>query len=278
MKRVWKKLHNRSGASLLFAILVFMLCILAGTGALTAAAANAGRFTHLEAEQQRYLTMGSAAGLLRDALSDQTFTATLTTKKVETTNLDGTSAGIDPDLSVFWTVGGDPNPGGASPTAKDDSLVYEGDFREVLIEKFEEIFLYELNTTLGDFFGAPFPTAYTEFYVTDQPLELTKTYTIKLGDLPTVNVEMTVGPEATDLQSRFHILIKLTWEKGGKDYLTTVRLLATTEGVKDASPVEKTEITTTGGSTQKVKTTTTEYTLKVEWKKENAFITEEAIS
>lgn len=274
MKRVWKKLHNRSGASLLFAILVFMLCILAGTGALTAAAANAGRFTHLEAEQQRYLTMGSAAGLLRDALSDQTFTATLTTKKVETFELDGIKVG-DTVPSVFWTevdAGGDPS--------RDESLVYEGDFHDVLIDQFEEIFLNEMNSTLKEFFkDVTPPDIPVDFNKPDTPALLTKTYTITLSDdLPTVNVDMTVGPGATDLQSRFHILIKLTWQDGGKDYLTTVRLLATTEGVKDASPVEKTEIQTTGGDTQKVKTTTTEYTLKVEWKKENAFIIEEASS
>lgn len=76
MRRLNEKLHDRSGASLLFAILVFMLCILAGTAALTAAAANAGRYTHLESEQQTYLTISSAVRLMKDEVAGTTLTAT----------------------------------------------------------------------------------------------------------------------------------------------------------------------------------------------------------
>lgn len=76
MRWLNEKLHDRSGASLLFAILVFMLCILAGTAALTAAAANAGRYTHLESEQQTYLTISSAVRLMKDEVAGTTLTAT----------------------------------------------------------------------------------------------------------------------------------------------------------------------------------------------------------
>lgn len=76
MRRLNEKLHDRSGASLLFAILVFMLCILAGTAALTAAAANAGRYTHLESEQQTYLTISSAVRLMKDEVAGTTLTVT----------------------------------------------------------------------------------------------------------------------------------------------------------------------------------------------------------
>lgn len=76
MGRVWRKVKSRSGASLMFAILVFMLCVLAGTAALTAAAANSGRYTHLRGEQQMYLAVNSAAKLMENQLVGKNFTAT----------------------------------------------------------------------------------------------------------------------------------------------------------------------------------------------------------
>ena len=82
MKRILNKLKNRQGVTILFALLVFLLCILAGTAALTAAASNAGRYTHLESDQQKYLSISSAADLLRGELSDQGFKAEI--KYVET--------------------------------------------------------------------------------------------------------------------------------------------------------------------------------------------------
>lgn len=68
MKRVYRKLKSDSGASLVFALLVFLLCALTGTVALTAAASNAGRYTHLEAEQREYFSVASALELLQGQL------------------------------------------------------------------------------------------------------------------------------------------------------------------------------------------------------------------
>ncbi len=62
--RIWKKLHTSRGASMIFALAVFMLCILTGTAALTAASGNMGRYTHLEGEQQQYLSVASALELM----------------------------------------------------------------------------------------------------------------------------------------------------------------------------------------------------------------------
>lgn len=64
-----RKLHSQRGASMLFALLVFFLCLLAGVAALTAAAANIGRYTHLEGEQQQYFSVASALDLLQKQLN-----------------------------------------------------------------------------------------------------------------------------------------------------------------------------------------------------------------
>lgn len=79
-----KKLKSQRGASIIFALLVFMLCAFGGVAALVSAAANAGRYARLEDDQQQYLSASSAAGLLRDELSGKTVSVKLTMRHVHT--------------------------------------------------------------------------------------------------------------------------------------------------------------------------------------------------
>ena len=65
-----KKLSNRRGASVIIALVVFMLAALSGTIVLTMASSNAGRYTHSKEEQQAYLAVASAAKLVKDELKD----------------------------------------------------------------------------------------------------------------------------------------------------------------------------------------------------------------
>ncbi len=97
MRRVWRKIKSNSGASILFAILIFMLCVLAGTAALTAAGANAGRYTHLEAEQQEYLSVASAVQLLKEEIVGMECNAQVTETTINTVSPTTTySWGIEP--------------------------------------------------------------------------------------------------------------------------------------------------------------------------------------
>ena len=66
MKKLFSKLNNRRGASILMALLLFLICALAGAAALTAAGSNIGRYSYLEEDQQQYLAVSSAAKLIRD--------------------------------------------------------------------------------------------------------------------------------------------------------------------------------------------------------------------
>ena len=63
-----KKLNSTQGASMIIALIFFLLTIGVGGMLLTAATTNAGRLSHLAEEQQAYLTTSSAARLLRDQL------------------------------------------------------------------------------------------------------------------------------------------------------------------------------------------------------------------
>ena len=66
---VIKKLYSRRGATMLIAILVFLIAVLSGTIALTMAASNAGRYTHEKDDQQAYLSVASAANIILDRLT-----------------------------------------------------------------------------------------------------------------------------------------------------------------------------------------------------------------
>lgn len=89
MKRAIRKLESTRGASIIVALLVLLICMTAGAAALTAASANAGRYTHMARDQQRYLAVSSAAKLVRGELCGSTFTASA--EMVE-------NLGVDPDL------------------------------------------------------------------------------------------------------------------------------------------------------------------------------------
>lgn len=80
MKKAFKKLNNRRGASILIALLLFLICALAGAAAITAAASNMGRYKYLIKNQQTYLSVSSAARLFRDSLGNVEATADFTAK------------------------------------------------------------------------------------------------------------------------------------------------------------------------------------------------------
>ena len=67
-RRFTQKISNRRGATLLIALLVFLIAALSGTIALTMAASNAGRYTHEKDNQQAYLSVISAGNLILDRL------------------------------------------------------------------------------------------------------------------------------------------------------------------------------------------------------------------
>lgn len=88
MKALRQKLHSRRGASILIALLFFLVCLMVGGVVLTAAAANAGRLTHLRQDQQTYFILSSAVRLLRDDLQGAAYT-------VKETKTDGASAKVE---------------------------------------------------------------------------------------------------------------------------------------------------------------------------------------
>lgn len=69
MKKIREKLRSESGASILLALLFFLLCAMVGASVLMAAASNAGKSRSSREEQQKYLTLSSALQLVCDELT-----------------------------------------------------------------------------------------------------------------------------------------------------------------------------------------------------------------
>lgn len=71
MQAIKKKLRSRRGASLTFALLIFLVCTVVGAVVLAAATAASGRMSRLTEMDQRYFSVTSAADLLAQELSNK---------------------------------------------------------------------------------------------------------------------------------------------------------------------------------------------------------------
>lgn len=100
MKAVQRKLCDRSGATLTVALLFFIMCAAAGSVILAAATTSTGRLVGLQASDQNYYAVVSAAKLLRDEIDGQTISVgqtemkTVTTTRTEKTEKDANGAEV----------------------------------------------------------------------------------------------------------------------------------------------------------------------------------------
>ncbi len=68
MNRLKKKIRSQTGASLTFALLLFLVCAVVGSAVLVAGTAAAGRMSKIAEMDQRYYSVNSAARLLIELL------------------------------------------------------------------------------------------------------------------------------------------------------------------------------------------------------------------
>lgn len=84
-----KKLRSQSGASLLLALLLFLVCAVIGSVVLTAGTAAAGRLSEMAEMDQRYYSVTSAAELLGKELNGETVTIIRTRERTDTFTYSG---------------------------------------------------------------------------------------------------------------------------------------------------------------------------------------------
>ena len=76
MQKLKQKLKSQTGASITFALLLFLVCAVVGSVVLTAGTAAAGRMSELAKMDQRYYSVTSAAQLLRDTMDGKQVSVT----------------------------------------------------------------------------------------------------------------------------------------------------------------------------------------------------------
>ena len=100
MNAVQRKLQDRSGATLTVALLFFIMCAAAGSVILAAATTSTGRLAELQASDQNYYAVVSAAKLIRDEIDGETIsvgqteTKTVTTTQTEKKETDASGAEV----------------------------------------------------------------------------------------------------------------------------------------------------------------------------------------
>lgn len=95
-----EKIRSDTGASFALALLLFLVCTVAGTVVLTAATAAAGRLSELSEMDQRYYSVASAARLLAQELDGKSVTIVRSSDSV-TVNQDGENIQLP---TVYWTL------------------------------------------------------------------------------------------------------------------------------------------------------------------------------
>ncbi len=84
-----KKLKNNSGATILMALLLILLAMAVGAAILTAAVSAAHHMKSDREAQQNYLTVSSAAELIRDSIVGDTYERTMTETHTAHTDAEG---------------------------------------------------------------------------------------------------------------------------------------------------------------------------------------------
>lgn len=88
-----KKLKNNSGATILMALLLILLAMAVGAAILTAAVSAAHHMKSDREAQQNYLTVSSAAELIRDSIAGDKYERTMTETHTAVRDTDGNITG-----------------------------------------------------------------------------------------------------------------------------------------------------------------------------------------
>ena len=121
MKGLRRKLHSQSGASILLALLLFLVCAMVAASILAASVSNAGKARSNRVEQQKYLTLSSAIRLVAEEIEKAEYrgrynvyewTDVITTT-VTITNADGTvsTTSTSESRNYFWCEQMEAEPG-----------------------------------------------------------------------------------------------------------------------------------------------------------------------
>jgi len=89
MNAIKNKIQSSKGASITFALLIFLVCAVVSSVVIVAGTTASGRMSQTAQTDQRFYAVSSAAELLTKAIDGQTVTVAQVTTKTTETGLDG---------------------------------------------------------------------------------------------------------------------------------------------------------------------------------------------
>ncbi len=109
-KRIIEKLRSRAGASITFALLLFLVCTVLCSVIITASTASSGRMSRIAETDQRYYAVTSAAELLKSILDGETVSIVKVVKTtyetVYTSGIAGTPSQVGEAAEAVYLVSG----------------------------------------------------------------------------------------------------------------------------------------------------------------------------
>ncbi|MEG1989029.1 MAG: hypothetical protein RR035_07555, partial [Oscillibacter sp.] len=163
--RLTQKLHSRRGASILLALLFFLVCGFVGAVVLGSAVANAEKLQGRREDQQTYYAVSSAARLLQTAL-------------------DGTRC-VGEEKKTVYQCGNNTHGGDPIPTFDLQSETADGSLTDLLHTAAQSVFQSQLSYTTPN----AFPRVATDFTIT----------AAEKKNMPPVQVYMTMDEHYTAL-------------------------------------------------------------------------------
>lgn len=106
MNRIRNKLQSRRGASITFALLLFLVCAVISSVVIVAASTAGGRLSTVREMDQRYYAATAAADVLRQTLDGKTAIVSYQTSDTGATTATTTARGILGDASGLAVTGG----------------------------------------------------------------------------------------------------------------------------------------------------------------------------
>ena len=125
MSGIRKKLNSQRGASITFALLLFLVCAVVGSAVLVAGTAASGRMSRIAETDRRYYAVNSAARFLVETIESETVTIE-ETKSIESETVTIGEIESMTSGSPVYRLNGEGYPGGTSPSFPIDAAVQLG--------------------------------------------------------------------------------------------------------------------------------------------------------
>lgn len=253
--------HFRRGASLMIALIIFLLCALAGASAFIMSASNAGRYSHTD--EQKYYSVSSAALMLVDMADDLTYTSQTIEFKYER---EWTFSTADPSNQHPLTDGytltlqpteGKPSAMSGATTLRETSKL---NFAKAVKEQCDKL--------------VPFLNVPKEWYDrVETPKKAEKVDSISYRFTISVKDSQKFGTVTCKMVMNANYDLILTFNGGDSEYAITVYWVADIKEEKSTKPAEyKYTEAGTGGYTTGHMTQVDTLKVTVTWSKENVTI------